>query len=259
MRFTVGILCLALLIFGGCARKAAVVTAPPTAASAPAPYQQFVARNFDWTSVQRVVLMPLANQTAYPKATEELQANLAAELQRTGRFDIVVATRDDPRARAQDVFRGGQFDELELLRVAREYQAQAVLFGNLTQYHPYAPPRVGLSLLMVSPAEGVAIAAADGLWDAREAITAAQAQTFYKQTLEWPKSLMGANRVLESPDVYQRFVCQQVAATLGPPALGTSASIQVQQAGGSIGSSPPVGLMPFMADPPPVPAVMDTP
>ncbi len=251
MRRAAVILMLVLATVWGCAHKRQQKQAAALMQATPAPYQQFVAQNFDWSSVQRVVLMPLANQTAYPKATEELQANLAAELQRTGRFDIVVATRDDPGARAQDIFRGGQFDELELLRVAREYQAQAVLFGNLTQYHPYSPPRVGLSLLMVSPAEGVAIASSDGVWDAREATTAAQAQTFYKQTLEWPQSLMGANRVLESPDVYQRFVCQQVAATLGPSAPGG-----VQQAGGSFAPALNSVAMPPVSDPPPAPAVM---
>ena len=106
MRRTAVILMLVLATVWGCAHKRQQKQAAALIQATPAPYQQFVAQNFDWSSVQRVVLMPLANQTAYPKATEELQANLAAELQRTGRFDIVVATRDDPGARAQDIFRG---------------------------------------------------------------------------------------------------------------------------------------------------------
>jgi hypothetical protein len=241
MRSCVCILALVLAVEWGCAHKRTAVMMP----AAPAPYQQFVAQNFDWSSVQRIVVMPLANQTAFPKVTDELQANLAAELQRAGRFDIVVATRDDPGARAQDIFRGGQFDELELLRVAREYQAQAVLFANVTQYHPYAPPRVGMSLLLVSPAEGVAIASAEGLWDARETTTALQAQAFYKQSLNWPQSLMGADRILESPDVYQRFVCQQMASSLSPPLGGA-----ILPAGGLIGTDPLPGFAPVPGVPP---------
>jgi hypothetical protein len=246
MRLCVCILLIAVAVGTGCAHKHAAMMSP----ARPAPYQQFISPTFDWSSVQRVVLMPLANQTAYPKVTQELQANLAAELQRAGRFDIVVATRDDPGARAQDVFTRGHFDELELLRVAREYQAQAVLFANVTQYHPYSPPRVGLSLLLVSPAEGVAIASSDGLWDARETETAAQAQTFYKQTLNWPQSLLGSNRAMESPDVYQRFVCQQVASSLTPPAAGS----MVLPASGFMPDA-----MPLLAEPPPIPPFMHDP
>ncbi|MBI5757318.1 MAG: hypothetical protein HZA46_02225 [Planctomycetales bacterium] len=208
IRLWLGTLCLCL----GCAHGRS-----PDVVPAVAPFQQFIAPNVDWSTVQRVVLMPLANQSAYPRVAEELQTNLAAELQRAGRFDVVVSTREDPGARSEDVFARGQFDEVELLRIAREYQAQAVLFGTVAQYHPYSPPRVGLSLLMISPGEGIVIASSDGLWDSREAGTAAQAQNYYKTTLNWPQSVLGADRVLESPDVFQRFVCQQIAQTLTPP------------------------------------------
>ena len=192
----------------------------PTAAVVPAaPFQLYLDQQVDWSSIRRVVLMPMSNQTAFPKVSEEMQSNLAAELQRAGRFDIVVATRDDPGAKARDVFANGQFDEIELLRVAREYQAQAVLFGQINQYHPYNPPRIGMSLLMVYPSEGIAIASSEGLWDSREAGTAAQAKQLYGQSLSWPQSVLGADRVLESPDVFQRFVSQQVATSMMPPEL----------------------------------------
>ncbi len=203
---------------------------PADSLTAVAPFQQYLDPRVDWSSIQRVVLMPVANQTAYPKIAEEMQTNLAAELQRAGRFDIVVATREDPGAKARDIFARGQFDEVELLRVAREYQAQAVLFGQVTQYHPYNPPRIGLSLLMVHPAEGIAIATSEGLWDARETGTAVQAKQLYGQTLSWPQSMLGADRVLESPDVFQRFVSQQVATSLIPtgPSVSLPASNDVQ-------------------------------
>jgi nucleotide-binding universal stress UspA family protein len=182
-----------------------------------APFQQYIDPRADWSAIQRVVLLPLSNHTAYPRIAEELQSSLAAELQRAGRFDMVVATREDPGARSRDIFSSGQFDEIELLRIAREYQAQAVLVGHVTQYHPYHLPRIGLSLLMIYPAEGIAIASSEGMWDAREAETAAQAKQQYGSSLHWPHSVIGADRVLESPDLFQRFVSQQIASALVPP------------------------------------------
>lgn len=227
---------LALLL--GCAHDR-----PAESLSAAAPFQQYLDPRVDWSSIQRVVLMPMSNQTAYPKVSEEMQTNLAAELQRAGRFDIVVATREDSGARARDIFTNGQFDEVELLRVAREYQAQAVLFGQVTQYHPYNPPRIGLSLLMVHPGEGVVIATSDGLWDARESGTATQAKQLYGQSLSWPQNMLSSDRVLESPDVYQRFVSQQVASSLMPPgppfAPPTNQSLQNFVMPASATSAPP--------------------
>lgn len=182
-----------------------------------APFQQYVATNFDWPSVQRVVLMPMANQTAFTRIHEEMHASLAAELQRAGRFEIVAATREDEILRAQDVFLSGRFNEIELLRIAREYQADAVIFGNVTQYHPYSPPSVGLSLLMISPGEGVVVASLTGLWDMREKNTAEQAELEFAQHQEYSRSLRGPERVLESPEVFQRFVSRQIAVSLVPP------------------------------------------
>jgi hypothetical protein len=201
----------------GCSHKKVEVAAPVD----PAPFQKYIATNFDWSSVKRVVLMPLANQSAFEHASDELQANLAAELQRAGRFDVVVATLEEPAARSRDIFSRGAFDELELLRIARNHDAQAILFGMVTQYHPYSPPRVGLSLVMISPAEGVAIASADGLWDARELSTSRQAQAYLQEMTSWRQGLLGMDRALQSPDVYQRFVCQQIAANLNPPDAGS--------------------------------------
>ena len=222
-RECLGLLLGPIVIFhSGCVRHRPVETVMPTE---PAPFQQFVAPNFDWSTVKRVVLMPMANQTAFAQVSVEMQQNLAAELQRAGRFDVVLETQEDSVVRSREVFARGSFDELELLRVARDHDAQAILFGLVTQYHPYPPPRVGLSLIMISPAEGVAIASADGLWDAREVETAHQAKTYLQQQLNWRQSLMGVDRALESPDVYQRFVCQQVATSLNPPGAGSSGGV----------------------------------
>lgn len=192
----------------------------------PAPHQTYFANNIDWRSVQRVALMPLASgivpsalQTAFPKVVFEVQSNLAAELQRAGRFDIVVVPSDDAGLNAEDVFETGEFNELEALRVAREHQVDAIMFVKVTQYEPYPPPRLGLSVLMVSPAEGMVIASVNGLWDARETSIAAHAQAYMKQTQNWPRSLFGAERVIESPDVFQRYVSQQVALALYPSAI----------------------------------------
>jgi|GEM_PF-1473664 len=201
-------------------RKARAQEIAATPIQATAPYQLHFANNFDWTSIQRVVLMPMANLSPYPQAGKELLNNLATELQRAGRFEVVVATHDDQCVQSQDVFMSGQFDELEVLRVAREYNADAVVFSQVTQYHPYSRPRVGLSLLMVSPAEGIAIASTSGLWDARETSTANQAIAYFKQTQTFPRSLMLNERVFESPNVYQRFVCEQVANSLSNPNAG---------------------------------------
>lgn len=239
-------------------KVAQVKKEPPLLAVTPA-FQQYFATNIDWQSVRRVVLMPLANQTMYPVIMDDIGISLATEMQRVGHFDLVVADHVDPGARAQDVFASGQFNELEVLRVAREYQADAVLFASVTQYHPYAPPRVGLSLLMVSPSEGIPIATLNGMWDAREINVATQAQAYFKQNLNWKRSLLGSERVIDSPDVFQRFVCHQIATALYPMSAATPQFGMQSMPANSV--MPPTGEMmtpgmpapTYSSEPPPVP------
>ena len=218
----IGLYCLVAGCVGPKAKAIPVIQVTP-------PFQQYLATNIQWPSIRRIVLLPLANETEFAMVSDQIRSNLVTEIQRAGRFEIVSADHEDALVRARDVFSSGQFDELEVLRVAREYQADAVLFANVTQYSPYSLPKLGMSLLMVNPAEGVAIASIRGVWDMREVNTATHAQTYLKKTQSWPRSLMGSERVFESPDVFQRYVCNQIAVALYPSAAVGSTTSYVPQ------------------------------
>jgi hypothetical protein len=110
--------------------------------------------------------------------------------------------------------------------LAAEYQVDAVLFGTITHYHPYAPPRIGLSLRLISPADAAVIASIDGLWDAREKLVAEQARAFHAHIHHGERSLMGGDLVLESPHLFQRFVSHEaVNALIGPVPSSGSATL----------------------------------
>ena len=71
-----------------------------------------------------------------------------------------------------------------------------------------------MSLMLISPAQAVVIAAVDGVWDAREQATADRARADYAQTVNFPETILAADLVLESPDVFRRFVSYSVASRL---------------------------------------------
>lgn len=188
--------------------------APHIQRPASRPVNLYAAPKFDWASVRRIALMPLANETEIPHAGHEMRKALAAELQASGRFQVVLPPYDPDQPCSEDVLKEGQFDELEILRLARQHQVQGVLFGSVTQYQPYAPPRVGLNLLMISPVQGVVIASSNDLWDAREQAVAEDARYYHHQNLDWPGSLFVVDRAIESPEVFRRFVAHKVARSL---------------------------------------------
>ncbi|MBW3538863.1 MAG: hypothetical protein KY476_01195 [Planctomycetes bacterium] len=195
----------ALVLFAGCSRAPRVVEAPWR------PVNLYVAPDFPWASVQRIVIMPLANWSEFPEAAEQMREALAAQFQNSGRFDVVVAPYNAPGPHSAEVLKNGTYDELAVLELARRYQAQGVLYGAVTQDHPYSLPRVGLTLTMISPYEGVVIAGGDELWDARERIVADELRQHHYRHLDWPESLFYVDRALESPEVFRRYVGWKVA------------------------------------------------
>lgn len=212
------ILVFAISIASGCA------TARPRSVPQMTTCGQFRAPGFDWSVVRRILLVPLANESASPSASTELQEALAARLQYSGRFEVVQPSSNGHITCKETVRIHGRFDEADLLRLASEYQVDAVLFGTITQYHPYAPPRIGLSLRLISPADAAVIASIDGLWDTREKSVAEQARSYHAQMHTGERSLMGGDLVLESPHVFQRFACHEAVKALIGPVLASGSS-----------------------------------
>ncbi len=205
---------------------------------APPPFTQYTNNEFDWNRVQRVLVMPLANRSQYPRVAESLQQALVTELQRTGRFETVAAPFDVQGPKAADVFATGRFDEVEVLNLSRRFQAQAIVFGRITQFHPYEPPRLGMSLMMVSPAEASVIASIDGMWDARDIPTRERGESYFDRTQTWPHSMFEKDLVRSSPRVFQRFVAYQVAKSIANTTMPHNSGSDIQFASHTIMASP---------------------
>ena len=95
-----------------------------------------------------------------------------------------------------------------------------ILVGAITQYHPYPPPRIGMTLQLISPYEAVVVASVDGLWDARRKVVADDARAFYESNSYHWQFAQETDVGLSSPLLYQRYVCSRAVHelfTLPPP------------------------------------------
>lgn len=202
-RIAIGLVCLAS-VAAGCAHKVHNAS-PPT-------FSRYRAPDFDFYGIRRVVVLPAENQTRYPDAAEQFRANLANELRSAGLFEVVelpVYNRICPSTAGLQ----GTFPEQLLVDLAKQFQAEAVLFVNVNEYHPYSPPKLGATVHLVSTHEAIALASVDGMWDARDGALAAEAQGYYHQ-LSQNGSLPRRELVLHSPDLFQRFVARKIVAAL---------------------------------------------
>ncbi len=198
----------------------------------PPTFSRYQLADWDWRNVHRVLVLPFLNESEYTHAGEEVQAALAGELQRLGRFEVVSAPADDRAALAAQVHRGGRFDELAMLEIARQTKADVVVHGIVTHYSPYPRPRMGLIVQAVSPARGKVVASVDGMWDTTDTALADRCRTYYRQRPRprppWLRNNVIVNDdsfaeelALDSPALFQRWVCHEATLTLlGLPVAG---------------------------------------
>jgi hypothetical protein len=178
------------------------------------PFSYYHAPQFQWGGVARVVVLPLDNETAFPHAAEEVRNALVTEWQRMGLFEVVPAPADVAVEPSHVIRENGRFNEAALVRLARLYRADVVVLGAITQYSPYTLPRLGLVLQVVSPGDAAVVASVDGVWDAANFLVTQRARGFCKQYTGTHDEMLAPELILESPRLFQRFVCFEAANVL---------------------------------------------
>lgn len=178
--------------------------------------------------MNRVLIVPPFNPSNYPRAGGEIRQALAAELQQLGRFEVVSPPPDYPDDFARQVHVNGTFDEAAMIAAGHHFNADVVVHVAITQYLPYTRPRIGLVVQAVSPQEAKVVASVDGLWDSSDPSVAQRARDTYRCAT--PNRLQQYFRgppiptdgradelALESPMLFQRYVCREVAQALVAP------------------------------------------
>ncbi|MBA4065296.1 MAG: hypothetical protein C0501_16615 [Isosphaera sp.] len=227
-------------------------------------FSRYLLDGWEWGAVNRVVVLPFLNESAYTRADEEVAAALRSELQKLGRFEVVAAPPDDHAVLAAVVHRGGRFDEAVMLEIARLARADVVVHGTVTQYSPYPRPRLGLVLQAVGPERAKVVSSVDGLWDSTDLAVAERARVYFRQTPERPPWVrnrviarddsFAADLALESPALFQRFVCREAALTLLGLPVPLVAEADPGQADGANGTGGKTGKGCAPPAAPPTPA-----
>ncbi len=214
-------------ILGCRASRSVQPTAPAT--PPPATASQYHLDSFDWRGVARVLVLPVGNESRYNRTGWEVRKALASELQRLGRFEVVSPPDDHPAFLSETMHVTGRFNEVESLNIAHTFGADVIIYATVTEYMPYGRARLGLVVQAVSPFDCKVVASVDGLWDTVSIDVARRARAFYhtpidargpvmakvKELIQTPTEDGRADELaIESPALYQRFVCNEVVQHL---------------------------------------------
>lgn len=165
--------------------------------------------------VQRVLLLPFTIETNRDKVVDEVTDAFFVELQKMSKFDTVVPREfQDILAQQKDVWNRGLIRVETIVEAKKRYKVDAILFGTITQYHPYEPPVLGVKIGMFSAKTGNMMWSADGIFDSSEAAVIRLLKAYYKEHYQRNQSLYKWKIILLSMNKYAQFVAHHMLETL---------------------------------------------
>jgi hypothetical protein len=174
-------------------------------------------------SVKRVALLPMDGAQWRTSDLGPLDSAFAAELSRTGRFEIVVASRTMMKDRfGQETLNSTAALPAHLLpRLRADFGVDAVLFLDLTHYSPYVPVAIGVRAKLVTVDDASVLWSLDEVFDSAQPAVTAATQEYYREFSQPAFPQDSAAGLLQSPVRFARYVGHAVFTTL-PAREGTT-------------------------------------
>lgn len=170
------------------------------------------------TQVRRVVLLPVVASGAGDSFAAQFQQLLGQELMRSAVAEVVVVSEQElravvgvPRVDAGEPLPSGFFEA-----VKAHFGAEAVLFAELSSYHPYRPMRLGVRARLVQVREQTTLWACDELFDTGDARVMAGARRWEERYRQRDLVPQPSDAVLQSPRRFASYAAWELVRTLPP-------------------------------------------
>jgi hypothetical protein len=163
--------------------------------------------------VHRILVLPFRLDDALPSQSDALRAALAQSLRDACGYEVVAPSEAElPRSTRDQLVGGGNRDATGLIRLHKEWDADAVMFGRLRFGRTHGEPAVGVEFELVDARDGAELWSANDTVDSRDPTTRAA-------LLAWRQHETGHEDDPGSPaqvplDSFMRFVSASFVRTL---------------------------------------------
>lgn len=211
-------LLLLLLVFAGCEIYEPYET----------PLNYYLTSNKEMTTLGRIALVELANETGIYDISLDMSNALFQELQKKQVFGLALVEEDDPVWRSMQLERDAAYSFEQLLEMRKTLKCDAVLIGSVTSYKPYPHMSIGLQLRLIDLADGELLWAVEQVWDTTDKTTGHRMRKYYGDWVvgteklsvigpETPNAQLGFVSSLK----FVKFVAYETAGTFIPEPKNT--------------------------------------
>ena len=166
------------------------------------------------TTLGRVAIVELENDSSYPEISADITGSLFRALQKRQVFGLTIVRRDEPSWRSLQLEGDSTYSLDQILAIRQTLKCDGVLLGTVTEYRPYPHMAVGLRLKLLDIRDGRLLWALEQVWDSADKTTKERTKDYFKTEKGSGFEPLNEQLATVSPIEFLKFVSYEVAATL---------------------------------------------
>lgn len=191
------------------------------------PLSYYIAPDKDISSLGRIALVELGNETPIPEISVNMSEALFQEFRKKQMFGLTFVPEDDLAWRSMQLQQDAAYSLQQLMEMRKTLKCDAVMIGTITSYKPYPHMAVGLQLRLIDLTDGELLWALEQVWDTTDKTTGHRMRKYYGDWVvgteklsvigpESPSAQLGFVSSLK----FVKFVAYETAATFDPKPTG---------------------------------------
>jgi len=185
-------------------------------ASAPTAEYYYLNPDKDLSTIGRVAIVELDNDSSYPQISTDVTETLFQALQKKQIFGLTVVRQNAPAWRSLQLDLNSTYTLAELFAIRKTLKCDAVLIGTVTGYRPYPHMAIGLRLKLVDLADGQLLWALEEIWDTADKTTQRRIKNYFQREIRAGFAPLSEQLTVVSSLSFIKFVVYEVAETLQP-------------------------------------------
>lgn len=166
------------------------------------------------TTIGRVAIVELENDSSYPQMSADVTGSLFRALQKRQVFGLTIVRRDDPSWRSLQLDGDTMYSLDQILAIRETLKCDAILLGTITEFRPYPHMTVGLRLKLLDMRDGQLLWALEQVWDGADKAIEQRTKSYFKAQKGSGFAPLHEQLATVSPLEFIKFVSYEVAATL---------------------------------------------
>lgn len=166
------------------------------------------------TTIGRVAIVELENDSSYPQISADITGSLFRALQKRQVFGLTIIRRDDPSWRSLQLDGDSTYSLEQILAIRKTLKCDGVLLGTVTEFRPHPHMTVGLRLKLLDMRDGQLLWALEQVWDSSDRNIKKRTRDYFKAEKGSGFEPLNEQLAAVSPLEFLKFVSYEVGATL---------------------------------------------